>query len=238
MFQSGLLILTSPPVTLLRNIPSILTSAASHVQKVLYVHLVPGLHKTNDLIQTPIPCSTAIHKFITNIYVFAASHHRTLDLRVIMGNIGDQPQHPRPALNKYSLQHPYEVLLTNAESSSIVGYAERYFSQPVSDVAVRRINVEDGGIVGDEMLDERIEMFDNIVMGGTFDRLHVGHKILLNDALIRCRRRLVIGVTDGPMNDSKLDKNCLLMWLNVDSHIHTHEHTDMNTHRVSTHPGK
>ena len=34
-----------------------------------------------------------------------------------------------------------------------------------------------------------------MVLGGTFDRLHPGHKILLSTALLRCDTRLTVGVT-------------------------------------------
>jgi len=53
----------------------------------------------------------------------------------------------------------------------------------------------------DEEEDELI--CDEVVLGGTFDRLHAGHKILLSEAATRCRSRLTIGVTDGPMLASK-----------------------------------
>ena len=204
MFQSGLLILTSPVVVLLNSVPKILTSAASHVQKVLYVHLAPEQLSAAELIPKSIPSSVAVQKLITSMYDFAANHHHMLDLRVIVGNIGDQPYHPHPGMNKYNLQHPYEVLLTNTESESVLGYAERYFLQAANHMSVQQINIEENHDISDDITDEKLEVFDNVVLGGTFDRLHAGHKILLNYALIRCRQRLVIGVTDGPMNDSKI----------------------------------
>ncbi|XP_067644077.1 bifunctional coenzyme A synthase isoform X2 [Eurosta solidaginis] len=48
-----------------------------------------------------------------------------------------------------------------------------------------------------------IRVFDTVVVGGTFDRIHVGHKIFLTQAVIRCCRRLVVGVTTSRMNKSK-----------------------------------
>ena len=38
-------------------------------------------------------------------------------------------------------------------------------------------------------------LYSHVVLGGTFDRLHPGHKILLTTALLRCDTRLTVGVT-------------------------------------------
>jgi bifunctional ADP-heptose synthase (sugar kinase/adenylyltransferase) len=45
--------------------------------------------------------------------------------------------------------------------------------------------------------------YNNVVLGGTFDRLHIGHKILLSEAALRAKSRLVVGVTDVNMIASK-----------------------------------
>ena len=44
---------------------------------------------------------------------------------------------------------------------------------------------------------------NGVVLGGTFDRLHTGHKILLSEAALICARKLTVGVTDGKMNECK-----------------------------------
>lgn len=41
--------------------------------------------------------------------------------------------------------------------------------------------------------------YNNVVLGGTFDRMHIGHKILLSEAALRANQRLVVGVTDVNM---------------------------------------
>nr|CAG4648006.1 EOG090X0864 [Moina brachiata] len=45
--------------------------------------------------------------------------------------------------------------------------------------------------------------YQHVVMGGTFDRLHAGHKILLSAAVLRTEKSLTIGVTDGEMIHTK-----------------------------------
>lgn len=43
------------------------------------------------------------------------------------------------------------------------------------------------------------EPYNDVVLGGTFDRIHVGHKILMSEACLRARNRVVVGVTDVNM---------------------------------------
>ena len=40
-------------------------------------------------------------------------------------------------------------------------------------------------------------MYQSVVLGGTFDRIHAGHKILLTASLLRCRNKITVGITDG-----------------------------------------
>nr|XP_010940089.1 phosphopantetheine adenylyltransferase [Elaeis guineensis] len=42
-----------------------------------------------------------------------------------------------------------------------------------------------------------------VVIGGTFDRLHQGHRLFLQTAADLARERIVIGVCDGPMLSKK-----------------------------------
>ncbi|XP_055805216.1 phosphopantetheine adenylyltransferase [Solanum dulcamara] len=42
-----------------------------------------------------------------------------------------------------------------------------------------------------------------VVLGGTFDRLHDGHRLFLKSAAVLAKNRIVIGVCDGPMLTKK-----------------------------------
>lgn len=46
-------------------------------------------------------------------------------------------------------------------------------------------------------------MFKNVCLGGTFDGIHAGHKLLFGEATKICTNRLVVGVTDVEMIKSK-----------------------------------
>lgn len=52
-----------------------------------------------------------------------------------------------------------------------------------------------------EIIDQ--ESYSDVVLGGTFDRIHVGHKILMSEACLRSNKRVVVGVTDVNMIKSK-----------------------------------
>lgn len=56
------------------------------------------------------------------------------------------------------------------------------------------------------LIDDNEIRYNNVVLGGTFDRLHVGHKILLSEAALRAQKRLVVGVTDVNMIACKYSK--------------------------------
>lgn len=45
--------------------------------------------------------------------------------------------------------------------------------------------------------------YSSVVLGGTFDRLHCGHKLLLSKAVLAAKERIVCGVTSGEMIKSR-----------------------------------
>lgn len=51
-----------------------------------------------------------------------------------------------------------------------------------------------------------LKVYDNVVLGGTFDRLHSGHKMMLSEAVLRAKKRLVVGVTDTNMVQCKCSR--------------------------------
>lgn len=47
------------------------------------------------------------------------------------------------------------------------------------------------------------KVYKHVVLGGTFDQLHTGHKILLSEAILYATEKVTVGVTDINMLKSK-----------------------------------
>lgn len=108
----------------------------------------------------------------------------------------------RPLIAK-TLSNPIEVLLF-----------DRRYSKEVSDQLISVYNTSnviefsatgDGEKEDEAKLDggEAIELVDDVVLGGTFDNLHWGHKVLLTEGVLLARKRLIVGVTDTNMLKSE-----------------------------------
>ncbi|ELU10151.1 hypothetical protein CAPTEDRAFT_149109 [Capitella teleta] len=199
MSPNGLLILTQPLRLLGRNIDALIQSASSHVRNVLYVHLAPGAHFTKSIPSPPqlVP-STDISKAVLQIYGGSANLCSDLDVRVLLGNFHSPPH---VALAQ-TLSKPLHVVLCDgkADATFLTKYAAKYFNASNFEVKILDGEFEDEEVVAS---DEAIETYKHVCLGGTFDRIHTGHKILLSEACVRCQDAITIGVTDGPMIESK-----------------------------------
>lgn len=179
MAKTGLLILNN-----LSRIPHLLTASQRHVNQTLYIQL--------DLANKPLNLQPARYgRIVTQIYSSSARYCAQLDVRVVLSNLRDVPGVTwRPS------RHPIDVLL--CENKAIVDALSKHHGTSIV------INLESSDACPEERDDlwdsvANCQSFQNVVLGGTFDRLHVGHKILLSTAAIRTTDRLVVGVTDATM---------------------------------------
>lgn len=65
--------------------------------------------------------------------------------------------------------------------------------------------------ISDDSWGAKIEhkRYGSTCLGGTFDRLHVAHKILISEALLLAQKRIVIGIASGPLLEKKLLKELI-----------------------------
>ncbi|KAJ0044082.1 hypothetical protein NL108_010182 [Boleophthalmus pectinirostris] len=229
MFSTGVLVLTSPLHTLPLRIAPVLTSAAQLVERTLYVHLHPGLNLGKESQARPvyIPPVVDLSKLITRLYNNAADICGHLDVRVLLTNVRAQsaaiPNCPFPT--PQSLSHSPEVVLTDfplldtSQTHQVTQCLQRYTgrcyvcSPSLSSVLLhpQLVNLQEENVDQEEPEEtlEPMKTYNDVVVGGTFDRLHGAHRTLLNISCLLANRRFLIGVCDQAMIRKKVLKELI-----------------------------
>lgn len=233
MFSTGILVLTAPLNTLPLRIAPVLSSAAQLVERTLYVHLHPGLNLGGGTQPRPVflPPVVDLSPLITRLYSNAANVCGHLDVRVLLTNVRAQaassgglltPNCPFPT--PQSLSHSPEVVLTDfplqdpGQSHQVTQCLLKYTghcyvcSPKLHSVLLhpQLMQLEEKQEIKLKEPEEKtktepepLETYSDVVVGGTFDRLHGAHKTLLNISCLLANRRFVIGVCDQAMLKSK-----------------------------------
>ena len=212
MFRTGLLVLTKPIHKLNLSIPALLSGAFQLVDETLYIHLVPDLLSTSKAARGNIPCTENVKRFVLNTYVSASTLCPGPDVRFLLGNITNE--HTTAAEQHHPLKAACQVVITHETAQDKQGALLHYITKNfptrenvvMETVAMMTTQPEKSGspdsVTGpyDSGL---VTTHDNVAVGGTFDNLHIGHKILLTEACLRANKCVTVGVTDMCMNTSE-----------------------------------
>lgn len=213
MFESGLLILTRPIPVLRKNIQHILSQAAKVISNTLYVHIQPTQTPKPDTKPEPVftslgfvPPNKGLQKLMTDIYSSSAAVCGNIDIYVLQGNITNVGNENF----SYNLRSKLDVvLMDNQEQLDTNEQFLSKFVQSTFQASTDNIKFQclcDISSVGTEDLPSEssgIQTYRRVVLGGTFDRLHLGHKILLGEGCLFAEENLTVGVTTGEMNLKK-----------------------------------
>lgn len=157
-----------------------------YMLKTLYVHL------NVQQCQKEIYCSQFVNGRITDLYSRMAQIFPNLDVRVVLNGLKEVERRPLDIKVK---DVDIVIVPPNFDQGTLGINSNRKVSVVILN------DVEEDTVVNFQSND--ITLYDNVVLGGTFDRLHTGHKIMLTEALLRCRKKLTVGVTESCMLQSK-----------------------------------
>lgn len=225
MFSTGILVLTSPLHMLQLRIAPVLSSAAQLVERTLYVHLHPGLNLGSGAQPRPvfIPPVVDLSALISRVYSNAADVCGHLDVRVLLTNVCAQSPACNGAIQPFPtpqcLSQSPEVVLTDfplqdpGQSHQVTQCLQKYTghcyvcSPSLSSVLlhpqlVKFLDKEEA-LDAPEKKAKLLNTYNDVVVGGTFDRLHGAHKTLLNISCLLANRRFLIGVCDLAMLKSE-----------------------------------
>ena len=209
MFRTGLLVLTKPIHKLNLSIPALLSGAFQLVDETLYIHLVPDLLSTSKAARGNIPCTENVKRFVLNTYVSASTLCPGPDVRFLLGNITND--HATAAEQPHPLKAACQVVITHETAQDKQGALLHYITKNfptrenvvMETVATQPEESGSSDSVTGPYGSGLVTTHDNVAVGGTFDNLHIGHKILLTEACLRANKCVTVGVTDMCMNTSE-----------------------------------
>ncbi|XP_035209754.1 bifunctional coenzyme A synthase-like [Stegodyphus dumicola] len=196
MYQTALLLLTGPLRYVIESITQYLKCANKTNVKFLYVKLEPEF---NQPVSKSDPRNLlGLSSFIPIIYSKASSVCENLDVRVLLNG--------KKQINSNDKFSKFDLILTNSDEDdcSITRYIDICFEQncckivKLDDKQFTALNVECQNSL------PKFQTYKTVCLGGTFDRLHNGHKVLLSEAALRATDKLIVGVTDRPMLKRKI----------------------------------
>lgn len=197
MANTGLLVLTNPI-----RIRKLLPVITKHVLKTLYIQYYPekNISVSKDYnVHIGIPERKGFHysKDITDIYVNTSTIASQLDIRVLLTKLKCFNTHV------INTKKPVDIVIFDEEYSKkeTDTFIENCVANKSTDYSF--ITCNDKHNEDDhknlEYNVQNDKMYNNVILGGTFDRLHNGHKILLSIAVLHCTEALTVGVTDTNM---------------------------------------
>lgn len=192
--KSGLLLISNPNI-ILRTLPLIHTESINTV----YIQYFPLTKwKTNfNLNNVGVKRTTNCPSYSSTVVGMYSKllGYKHLDFRLILSNIRST------MFCKISPKTPvdiiyYDQLFGKEEVHKYVNLWLHNKTNGCQIVALQNLNE---GSSEEECQPCEDQIFDNVVLGGTFDRLHYGHKILLSEAILHCQKKITVGVTDFQM---------------------------------------
>ena len=215
MFRYGLLVLS--PSCIKTKIPALLKQVSKEVKEVLYV----------DIYEPDYVCHhvRSLYELLVDVYSSSSSRTGQLDVRILL---------PRTLTSRNNKSEEVRQLFKTPEvafvrdvfgqdSSKDVDLFElkqwmtRRFQLSDLDKKLRYLKVEEERIndgmaskqCGRDLNGACLQTYKEVVLGGTFDHMHSGHRLLLAAASLICDKRITVGLSEGPLLQRKVLKELI-----------------------------
>lgn len=197
MYQIGLLLLTGPFRVVIESVTQYLKCANENIIKRLYVKIEPEF--SNPISKSDPVNLKKLSYFVPLVYNKASSLCQNLDVRFLLSDTRKR----KAELGETS---KFDVILTNCteENQDIINYTDHILKRKCDTIIkLHETDISQPDVFNSSESASDFKIFKTVCLGGTFDRLHNGHKVLLSEAALRATEQLIVGVTDGPMLKSK-----------------------------------
>ena len=150
---------------------------------------------------------------VMNIYFHASKCSPLLDVRILLPPLPLSPpidhhslprlQHssidvllsPLPSLEEVKRSPSYELLSRRLDSNLEPKYQSINVNASTTPSNIIRQTLPSP---------HSLQAYNDVVLGGTFDNIHNGHRLLLTQSTLLARRRILVGMSSGPLLASKV----------------------------------
>lgn len=168
----------------------------------LYISLYPTEDKSSLV-------SPQVSSKVIGTYAKASTFCRNIDVRILLNKLQTQSQWEITTSKSIDVIY-FDQVIKEDIKKCIVNKSQDYTTVYLDSTNIDESSI-DTNSVSCTFTGNPNKIYAHSVLGGTFDRLHAGHKILLSEAVLRSSRKVTVGVTDGPMLFSKKTSNFYLM---------------------------
>lgn len=183
----------------------LVSAAVQKVEKTLYIQ-IKCLTSESRI--------SSYNKIVNQIYNASSKGAvDRFDTRVILTDLRDSLMGLKPCTTALKTSQTIDTIITLSKNPSYIEYNVENKQGLLNEVHLSvDENFEDDKLLEEEtgeienkfpQMAPEDKMFQHVVIGGTFDQLHSGHKMLISAAILRCEKSLTIGVTDGTMIHTK-----------------------------------
>lgn len=214
MFRYGLLVLSSSCIK--TKIPALLKQVSKEVKEVLYV----------DIYEPDYVCHhvRSLYELLVDVYGSTSSRTGQLDVRVLLprtltssNNESEEVRHLFKKPEVAFVRDVFEQDPSNVGLFELKQWMTRRFQLSDLDKKLRYLKVEeerinDGIASNQRSLDLNgacLQTYKEVVLGGTFDHMHSGHRLLLAAASLICDKRITVGLSEGPLLQRKILKELI-----------------------------
>lgn len=198
MFRCGLLVLH--PSLLKARIPQVIKLASKEVKEILYV----------DVCRPQDSSLSAIYSAILQVYGRHYPNQPGLDIRLLLPETGEKKTRSLSTLPEaaFIVEEPSSVDESVNLESLQSWVDDRYVGLPQLQTKILRLE-DDKVHTCDPLSFPSLKDYEEVVLGGTFDRIHNGHRLLLAVSCLLCRKKVTIGLGDGPLLQKKVLKELI-----------------------------
>ncbi|XP_046860368.1 bifunctional coenzyme A synthase-like [Xenia sp. Carnegie-2017] len=199
MAQTGVLILRPYRNEIGRLFQS-LKACSHYVQRVLYVDFnCISLFEPDGSVEGTL-CRQEVYSVMEMVYKSQAKELEKLDIRFLLESRRSTSS-ASATCERRTFSHNLDVglLYTSYQNQiNVEMLCNRYGFRNIDSLQFLDDNMYSNAGLTDELLeqDKVVKEYDTVAVGGTFDRIHNGHRLLLSTSCLLAKSKIVVGVSN------------------------------------------